>query len=283
MNARVVVIAIVAAIASQGCGQNLDSFLYKRTRVEAYDIPAEGDTPLETVSPDRIEVVRIPVNDEVSLGAVYITANVAPPLGYVLYFHGQCCNLNEHVSRMKLTANLGYDVLGMDYRGWGTSTDVAPTEEGILEDARASLAYFTARTGVPKERMTYYGRSFGSAVATKLASVESPAVLVLESALASVEAFKTDATRMDFPAQFLSEQTWDSVANVQQTTAAVLLFHGLADDFVRPEFSERIYEAASDPKKLVLVPEADHGDVPDRLGDEYREILQGWIDAHTPP
>lgn len=282
----VVTAAVLAAVATgaalAGCGQSLDAFLYQRTRVNEYQLPAEGRVPEETVAADRLEVVSIPVNDQVTLGAVYVHALPDQRRGHLIYFHGQCCNLEQHIDRAKRLSNLGYDVLAFDYRGWGTSTDVAPTEPGLLEDSRAVLAWFVARTGVPASRLTYYGRSFGAAVATQLAEVEPPAVLVLESAFASVARLKEDSTRMDFPVGYISEGTWDNVARIARVDAAVLLLHGLADDFVRPEFSEEIFAAARDPKSLVLVPGADHGSIPRQMGEGYGATLHEWISVHTP-
>ena len=273
---------VLAVVALTGCDASLDSFLYRRARVGAYELPAEGDTPEETVAPERLELVDIRVDDRVRLGAVYVHANEAPARGAVIYFHGQCCSLNEHVDRAKRLSNLGYDVLAFDYRGWGTSTDVTPTEAGLLEDSRAALAWVVQRRGVPRERLTYYGRSFGAAVAVQLAEVEPPAALILESPFASVEAFKADATRMDFPAHYVAKDEWDNVARIRNIPSALLLLHGLEDDFVRPEFSEQIFEAANEPKKLVLVEGADHGDVPERMGDAYAETVRAWIAAQTP-
>ena len=93
---------------------------------------AEGSTPEETVAPEQIEPVELVVDGQVRLGAAYVKATQQPPRAYVLYFHGICCNLNQHIARPKGLANLGYDVLVFDYRGWGTSSDLEPTEPGLL-------------------------------------------------------------------------------------------------------------------------------------------------------
>jgi len=278
---RVLCLAVLVALS--GCDATLDSFLYARKRVTEYQIDPVGKIPEETVEPERIELVTIPVNDEVELGAVYIRANVQPPRGYLLYFHGQCCSLDEHAERMKWTANLGYDTLGFDYRGWGTSTDVPPTEPGILEDSQAALRYFVERTGVPASQIVFYGRSFGAATATQLAVEQTPRVLILESAFASVEEFKRDASRLDFPATWIADGSWDNIARIPKVKAPVLLLHGLQDDFVRPEFSEQIHAAANDPKKLVLVEGADHGNVPNKLGtEEYARTIHQWVELGSP-
>ncbi|MGA9525344.1 MAG: alpha/beta hydrolase [Myxococcaceae bacterium] len=279
MKRLALVLAFTSAVS--GCDNTLDSFLYRRTQVDQYTITPEGEIPQETVAPERIELVTIKVDDEVSLGAVYIKANVQPPRGYLLYFHGQGTNLDGHSNRMKWTANLGYDTLGFDYRGWGTSTDVTPTEPGILEDSKATLAYFAQRTGVQPGEMIFYGRSFGAAVATQLAVESNPGVLILESPFSSVEEFKQNSSRMDFPSAWISNGEWDNVARIKEVEAPVLLLHGLADDFVRPEFSEQIYAVANDPKKLVLVEGADHGDVPDRMSpEEYARVIHEWVETH---
>jgi uncharacterized protein len=276
-------LVLASAFALVGCDNTLDSFLYARDRVEQYDIDPVGELPQETVEPERLELVTLKVNEEVSLGAVYIKANVQPPRGYLLYFHGQGSNLDHHADRMKWAANLGYDTLGFDYRGWGASSNVAPTEPGILEDSKAALAYFVERTGIQPEQMIYYGRSFGAAVATQLAVERNPGVLILESAFASAEEFKLDATRMDFPIGWLVTPQWDNVERIKQVEAPVLLLHGLADDYVRPEFSQKIYDAANEPKKLVMVEDADHGDVPDKMGpEEYARVIHEWVVAHLP-
>lgn len=44
-----------------------------------------------------------------------------------------------------------------------------------------------------------------------------------------------------------------------RTDKPVLLVHGLADDFVPPEMTERAYAACAAPKRLLLVPRAKHG------------------------
>ena len=232
------------------------------------------------MSPERIEPVELEVDDGVRLGAAYVKSAQQPPRAYVLYFHGVCCNLDTHISRPKGLANLGYDVLVFDYRGWGTSTDVEPTEQGLLKDSRAALAWLSARAGVPADRLVYYGRSFGSAVATQLAADTRPAALILESPFSSVQGLVSDSSNMDLPAGYLSQGAWDTEGRLRTLEGLpLLLLHGSAADFVRPEFSERLYAVAHEPKQLVLVEGADHNDVPQRLGTRYAPTLGTFLEG----
>ena len=285
MSRRLLAVGLLSAVVGGGACYSLDPFLYKRTRVEHYTLPAEGDTPEETVSPEQIEPVELVVDGQVRLGAAYVKAIQQPPRAYVLYFHGICCNLDAHISRPKGLANLGYDVLVFDYRGWGTSTDLEPTEPGLLEDSKAALAWLSARAGLPADRLVYYGRSFGSAVATQLAAHAPPAALILESPFSSVQGLVRDSSNMDLSAGFFSEGSWDTEGRVRSLQGVpLLLLHGTADDFIRPEFSEHLYSVAHEPKQLVLVEGADHDDVPQRLGVDYARTLGVFLEGnHTHP
>jgi hypothetical protein len=280
MSRRLLAVGLLSAGVGVGACYDLDPFLYSRTRVEHYTLPAEGATPEETVSPERMEPVELVVNGQVRLGAAYVKSVEQPPRAYVLYFHGICCNLNQHIARPKGLANLGYDVLVFDYRGWGASTDVEPSEPGLLEDSRAALAWLSARAGVPADRLVYYGRSFGAAVATQLAVDAPPAALILESPFTSVQGLVRDSGNLDIPAGYISEGSWDNEGRLPTLRdVPLLLLHGRADDFVRPEFSERLYSVANEPKRLVLVEGADHEDVPQRLGEDYARTLGVFLEG----
>ncbi len=285
MSRRLLAVGLLSAMVGVGACYDLDPFLYKRTRVDHYTLPAEGETPEETVSPEQIEPVELVVDGQVRLGAAYVRATQQPPLGYVLYFHGICCNLDAHISRPKGLANLGYDVLVFDYRGWGTSTDLEPTEPGLLEDSRAALAWLSARAGVPADRLVYYGRSFGSAVASQLAAHVPPAALVLESPFSSVQGLVRDSSNMDLPGGFFAEGSWDTEGRVRSLQGVpLLLLHGTADDFIRPEFSEHLYSVAREPKQLVLVEGAHHDNVPQQMGVDYARTLGAFLEvARTQP
>lgn len=271
------------ALFATGCF-SLDPFLYTPGRKDAYDLSPSGETPEETIDAAAIEPVTIVVNDSISLGAVYVKGNVQPPKAYVIFFHGKGGTLDSAFSRTKRWSNYGYDVLAFDYRGWGISTNVTPTEEGLLEDTKAAHAWMRARIGEANlPRLVFYGQSLGTAISTQLAEQEPPRVLVLESGFASIHDFAVDSSGMDFPVGFIADARWPTVDRIRNIHAPVLLIHGLADEFVRPEFSEQIYANANEPKQLELVPGAEHGNIPEVMGPEnYGALIDAFISAHTP-
>lgn len=271
-------LTIVLLLCLTGCF-SLDPFLYTPQRKDAYELDPEGDTPEETVTADRIEPVTIVVNDQVTLGAAYVKGSEQPPKAYVIFFHGKGGSLDTALARTKRWANLGYDVLAFDYRGWGISTNITPTEEGILEDTKAAHAWMRERIGPQNaNRLIFYGQSLGSATATQLAEQEAPVKLVLESAFASIHDFETDSSGMDFPIGFIAKARWNTVDRIRNVHVPVLLLHGLADDFVRPEFSEKIFANANEPKQLELVPGAGHSNIPETIGPaNYAKLINDFI------
>jgi len=276
--------AAALALAALPACFKLDPFLYTRQRTDHYVFNPTGKDAESTLAAEQIgEPFFIRVNDQVQLGAVYVRATAQPPRAYGIFFHGKGPHLAvesqfEHVKRL---ANLGYDVLEIDYRGFGMSTDATPSEAGIEEDTRAARAWMTARVG-GADRLFLYGHSLGAAIAIQRAEIDPPRALVLESAFASIQEFESDATLMDFPDDYLATDSWASSSRIQ-SIGRVLILHGLADDFVRPEVSEGLYARALEPKQLVLVEGADHGTVARMMGAKYAETIHGWIDRFIPP
>jgi len=88
-----------------------------------------------------------------------------------LYFHGNAGNighrlLNIHDFYRKLKVN----VFIVEYRGYGKSTS-SPSEAGIRLDAKAALQYLLfSRTDIDSNKIIFFGRSLGGAVAIDLAA-----------------------------------------------------------------------------------------------------------------
>ncbi len=271
--------ACLALVLVTGC--KMDPFLYVPPKVAAYDFELSSDDPAETVSASRVEKVRVHVNEEVTLGAVYVHSNVQPARGKLLFFHGAGSHLGLQFWRIKRLSNLGFDVLGFDYRGFGTSTPKTPTEAGVGEDSVAALAWLDERRA-PSERLVYYGHSFGSAAATQRAEADPPDVLILESPFTSIEGFKRDATRMDFPLSFIAEDTWDTAGRIKSVHAPLILAHGTDDQLIRVEFGQEVFANANDPKELILVEGGQHGDVLPVVQDRYLEFLERHLRPERP-
>ncbi|MBA2528732.1 MAG: alpha/beta hydrolase, partial [Euzebyales bacterium] len=133
-------------------------------------------------------------------------------------------------------------------------------------DVRAAHAELAGRPGVDPDRLLYYGESLGAAVALDLAVERPPAGLVLRSPFASL----ADTARVHYPfvPAWLLRDRFDSVGRVRSLSAPLLVVVGENDDIVPAQTSRRLYALAAEPKRLVVVPGANHNDRALLDGDE---------------
>jgi uncharacterized protein len=190
----------------------------------------------------------------------------------LLYLHGARWDVRSSAFRMRRMHELGFAVLGLDYRGFGQSTDVLPSEDFAYEDARAAWDWL--RREVPQAPRLIYGHSLGSAVAVHLAAeVDDERGVMLEGSFPSiVEVFNT--LRFGWlPLGPLITQRFDAASRIAGVGSPVLVVHGARDSLIKPELGRALYEQARSPKRFVLVDGGTHHNT-NALGQvHYREAL----------
>ena len=62
----------------------------------------------------------------------------------LVYFHGARVNLSGSVYRLRAFRAAGYNVLAIDYRGFGRSSERLPSEESVYQDALAAWRWLDA-------------------------------------------------------------------------------------------------------------------------------------------
>ncbi len=264
------------ALALAAC-MKLDPFLYMPERVASYVFAAAGDSPEETVDPAQLHPFDVTADDGALIKAIYVDSTEQPPRGYVVFFHGKGGNLDTTMPRLKRYANLGYDTIGFDYRGWGASSDIAPTEAGIAFDGQAIVSAAKGRFGMPADRLFYAGQSFGTASATQATELAPSRALVIESGFASLAEFARESTQMDVPQSFYSKDTWDTASRLAGIHVPVLILHGSADAEIRYTHAEINYAAANEPKLLHIEPGGGHADLPEVMGQRYADLIHSFV------
>src|SRR4051794_3474099 len=88
--------------------------------------------------------------------------------GHLLFFHGNAEDISGCIPDAQLLTDIGFDVLLFDYRGYG-SNRARPSERGTYLDAEAALLTMLSQPHVDRNRIFYFGRSLGGAIALKLA------------------------------------------------------------------------------------------------------------------
>jgi hypothetical protein len=218
--------------------------------------PSAGRVPsVTTVFPGGVDVV-LHTDDGLDLGAWFLPSGPSA----VLICNG---NAGDRWLRAPLAAALvraGLSVLLFDYRGYAANPG-RPSEDGLAADARAAQDWLARRDDV--DRIAYFGESLGAAVALRLAVERPPSALVLRSPFTSL----TDVGRLHYPwlpvGRLLIDR-YPSIDRIGELRAPLLVIAGERDSIVPAALSQRLYDAAPEPKQFVLVPGADHND-PDLL------------------
>lgn len=85
------------------------------------------------------------------------------PRGVICFFHGNAENISTHIVNVAWLPEAGYDVLLVDYRGYGASQGRAEFPE-VLADVRAGLDWCVARGGAAGVPVYALGQSLGAAL-----------------------------------------------------------------------------------------------------------------------
>ena len=175
---------------------------------------------------EEFEEFFIPTGNE-KINAIYFKTN-KEKIGVVLYLHGNSDNLSRWGKYADDFTSRGYDVLMIDYRGYGKS-DGNASEENFYEDAYAAYKWLSDR--VEYCQLVIYGRSLGSGPATYLAAHNDAKMLILETPFENIECVeKAKLPFLFFP--FCPKLKFPNDQYIQKVAYPVYIFHGTADDVV---------------------------------------------------
>lgn len=204
------------------------------------------------------EAVVLTTRDGLRLNAWFVPPSAAPTGVVVIVFNGNAGNRSYRADLARGFGARGLATLLVDYRGYGENPG-SPSEEGLALDAIAAREYLDGRSGVDRGRIVYFGESLGSGVAVRLALTHPPAALVLRSPFTSL----ADAARFHFPylpVGLLLRDRFASRDAIARVRCPVVVITGAYDSIVPADQSRRLFEAANEPKRLVVIENADHND-----------------------
>ncbi len=254
-------VAAVSVAGVSGCA-SLDR--WQREAIFQTEAAARVDGRLAPTGAEQYDVAvpggGVTGNDSLRLWYLAADRSGAPT---VLYLHGARHNLYGNASRIERLRDLGYNVLALDYRGFGRSTRILPTEQSAIEDARLAFAELQRRQPDESRRLLY-GYSLGGAVAIALAhDVDGVAGVVIESSFTSIADLVRTMRWGWVPFIHVAvTQNFNSLSRIARVNEPLLFLHGTADTIVPAAMSERLYGAARavppEMKKLVKIDGAGH-------------------------
>jgi uncharacterized protein len=199
--------------------------------------------------------------------------------GLLLCFHGNAdlaARLVDWAEQVERTT--GFAVLLAEYRGY-MGIGGRPTYENLQLDSEAAFVFARDSLSVSPSRMTFYGHSLGTAIATELAARHRPAKLVLESPFTSARAMGRVIgwypVRLAWNA--ITRIHYDTITCVSSLDAPVSVVHGASDRVIPCEMGQQVFEAARVKGELLIVPNATHSDVAVIGGADYWHWMESAL------
>lgn len=156
---------------------------------------------------------------------------------------------------------LDYHVLAIDYRGYGDSSPLSPTAAGLVQDASLAYDWLLSQVDGRKDRITVWGHSLGTAIATYLVAQtepsSQPASVVLEAPFNSI----ADAVRNHPFAQLFSwhplfdyffvqplatdsNTNFDSESKIRHIHSHLLILHAEDDMIIPFSMGQKLFQTA---------------------------------------
>lgn len=185
------------------------------------------------------EELNFTTDDGAILNAVHF--RVKSPKGVVLYFHGNAGDLSRWGNITEFFVEKKYDVLVMDYRTYGKS-------KGKLSEAvfysDAELFYEYLKQHYSETKISIYGRSLGTGVATFIASKHKPKQLILETPYYSI----ADVAKRRFPflpVDILLKYKFPTYKFIQNVNCPITIFHGTNDAVIPYNSAKKLVKKTS--------------------------------------
>lgn len=219
----------------------------------------------------KFEEYNITTRDNAVINGIWFRAE--KPKGVVLYLKGNSKSIKGWGKfAVDFTRN-GYDVIMVDYRGFGKSTG-RRSAKAIKRDLQ--LVYNKIKKRVAEKYIILYGRSLGSGFAAKLASMNNPRMLILDAPYYSLT--KVTARYMPFmPLSVLIRYPLPTYKWLKYVQCPIHIIHGTHDKLI--PFKTSVKLSRIKPKLTRLYPVIEGGHKNLNNFESYHKMLTEIVNS----
>ncbi len=207
--------------------------------------------------PEPHKDISIPLNAKDTLNLVDFASTDTITKGVVLYFHGNKRNISWYAKYIPYFTRHGYQVLMIDYPGFGKSTGKL-TEKKLYDWAlqvyRIAIKRFAA------DSIIIYGKSMGTGIAAQLASVRDCKRLILETPYYDFPAVVQHYLPV-YPVRWLLKYQLPTYQYLQDVNAPVTIFHGTKDRIVTYKNAKKLFKHLKAKDELVTIKGGSHNNL----------------------
>jgi hypothetical protein len=186
----------------------------------------------------------------------------------LLLLHSGSGSLSDTLPQLQALHHLGINVFAFDYRGFGKSLNVHPSEARTYEDADAAFRYLTDTRHLPASSIVLDGVGLGVAIAAETAHrhPQAPALILEDPLPPTLESLQFDANTRILPVRLLFHDRFDPTKTLAQLRTPKLLLYSAHDA------TGRYYDVAAEPKQRAIVAN----------GEDYLSSLRGFLGKYLP-
>ncbi len=190
-------------------------------------------------------------------------ANAPYAADTVLLLHSGSGSLSDTLPQLQTLHHVGINVFAFDYRGFGKSLNVHPSEAKTYEDADAAWRYLTDTRHLPASSIVLDGVGLGAAIAAETAHrhPQAPALILEDPLPPTLESLQFDANTRILPVRVLFHDRFDPTKTLAQVRTPKLLLYSAKDA------AGRYYDVAAEPKQQAIVAN----------GEDYLSSLRGFL------
>lgn len=170
--------------------------------------------------------LNIKTKDNILLSGLLFKADSSK--GLIFYLHGNAGSLRSWGGVAKTYTDLNYDVYMLDYRGYGKSGGKINNQELLYQDLQT--VYDELKTKYEENKIIVLGYSIGTGLAARIASVNTPKLLILQAPYYSF----VDLMRHTFPIipTFILKYKLETNKFIIDCKIPIIIFHGNRDEVI---------------------------------------------------
>ncbi|MDE1178405.1 MAG: alpha/beta hydrolase [Edaphobacter sp.] len=179
---------------------------------------------------------------------------------------GSRMNLQETAHTLH---DLGFNVFSFDYRGYGLSAPIHPSQQHLVEDSETVWRYLTTSRGISPGSIIPYGSGVGASLATRLANDhhEIPAVILDRPHTDLLDFAKADPRSGLLPAGMLFHERFPMAETLSALPTPKLL---IGESGQTP----KVFSQAATPKMTVELPQPS--------GPVFADAVRRFVDQYLP-
>lgn len=201
--------------------------------------------------------INLAVTNDKNLAIVQFTVPDSLCKGVVLYFHGNRRNIERYAPFARYFTKNNYEVWMMDYPGYGKSTGKR-TEAILYEDA--STLYQMAKSRFSQDSIILYGKSLGTAIASKLATMHNAKRLILETPYYDCSSILNQYLPI-YPTSWLLHYKFPNYEYIPKVIAPVTILHGTDDGVIRYSNARKLLPLLKAKDEFISIEKGSHNDL----------------------